>query len=255
MYLWIVIATFMVALISYNLSVRPDVDRAYMETRASTIITKFRVQHNAFKEYIASFKLSKDSVDSAVPYSSGLTYTGGELLTEKSYGNPTDIQLDAEKVEKRMPYGFEPYPDTFSKVFCFRIISYDMDQDYEQTCEQVSAGDVRCCADSMSRVYVISWQKIPSRWIGSDGKPISDMRAALSKSEGYGYAIGYIVNNDEITSHPVVSGGMGMGIKNGKRVLKYQPVYTAVTQDSDYQATCKNKPCLIAINQVLNREE
>lgn len=254
MYLWIVIATFMVALISYNLSVRPDVDRAYMETRASTIVTKFRVQQNALKDYLSSFILPKDSAESAVPYSSGLTYAGGEFLWDKSHGNSTTIALSAQDVEKYWPWGFEPYPDTFSKVFCFKIVSYDMDQDYAQSCEDVT-GDNRCCTDTMSRVYVISFQQIPSRWIAADGKPISDMRAALSKSEGYGYAIGYTVEDDSIASHPVVSGGMGMGTKDGKRVLKYQPVYTALVNDSDYQATCKNKTCLIAIDQIKSREE
>ena len=76
MYLWVVIATFMVAILSYNLSVRPDIDRAYMETKAQTVIAKFKAQHNALMGYIASKRISLGSEIQTVPYFSGLGYTG-----------------------------------------------------------------------------------------------------------------------------------------------------------------------------------
>ena len=254
MYLWIVIATFMVALISFNLSVRPDADRAYMETRASAIITKFRIQHNAFKDYVYSLRLPKDSAESTVVYTSGLAYKNG-TLSAGTYGTNGGAQLNAKDVEDYMPVGFEPTPNIYSKVFCFKMASYEIDQDYAQTCEQ-ETGKQFCCADSLSFNYIVSWQKIPTRWMGQNGKPISDMMTALSNAEGYGQSIGYIATVENI-DHPVISGGAGMAVDMnlGKRVLKYQPVFTAVTNDADYQEVCKENLCFIAINKVQNREE
>ena len=54
MYLWIIIATFIAMLASFNLSVRPDMDRVFAETKASVVITKFNALHNGVKDYFNS---------------------------------------------------------------------------------------------------------------------------------------------------------------------------------------------------------
>ena len=59
MYLWVVLATFIVALYSYNLSVRSDLDRVFAETKASVVIAKFRALHNGVKDYFNSQAPSK----------------------------------------------------------------------------------------------------------------------------------------------------------------------------------------------------
>ena len=85
MYLWVVLATFMVALLSFNLSIRPDADRAFMEVKAQTVLTKFRAQHYAFVHFIASKRLTltqqhSDNPKNTVDYVSGVGYHDGKIV-------------------------------------------------------------------------------------------------------------------------------------------------------------------------------
>ena len=55
MYLWVVIATFITIIYSYNLPVRADLDRVHAESRAGVVVTKFFAQHNT--RFIAIFNI------------------------------------------------------------------------------------------------------------------------------------------------------------------------------------------------------
>ena len=238
MYLWMVLGTFMVALLSFNLPVRPDADRLNSETKAQTVITKFRSQHNAFKRYIESKKVklqehntnAQINKDDAVVYYSGIGYQNGMMLASKVNGSnipnvgfrtdvstqkPFNAATELENFKAHLPYGFETESDIFSKVFCFSN-NTDENYNYSTTCEQemdfrLSAEERKnCCARPDVDVYVISWEKMPSRWVQQQPdwsnaaarklppKPTADMMAAVAKSEGYGYSFGYVTYiNDE----------------------------------------------------------
>jgi len=284
MYLWVLLATFMVALLSFNLSIRPDSDRALMETKAQTIITKFRVQHYGFAHYIASKKLTKAQLSSqdplvkkdSVDYASKVGYNDGNVLGVPSELNEaiTSELVNTQDIQKYLPYGFQTDATIYSKVFCFKPQTFESDENYDTVCENdISIPfDLRktCCAASGTDVLVISWQKMPPRWIShTTQKPLSDMMSAMTKSEGYGSTIGFVTNVDD-ASGPVVSGGMyrtpiaqidSEGKPTGKYTyeLKYRPIYNILIEDDDFK-DCVNEnkiknPCLIAINKVSNREE
>ncbi len=260
MYLWVVIATFMVALLSYNLSVRPDIDRTYMETKAQTVITKFKAQHYALRAYIDSQKIRKaiyrqPEDPQYVSYSSGFGYNNGKIIG--------DDKLSPTVVSNYLPIGYETRTDIYSKVFCFRMKTYQEDIDYDKTCAQETLDD-KCCSAEDTYVFVVSWEPISSRWLNKNGEPISDMRAAIAKSEGYGGHFGYVTRVEGINL-PVISGGMGTAPVSAdpledyqlpsvsyKTVMKYQPVYTAILNDPDYQKMCDGKACLFAIHRVSN---
>ena len=259
MYLWMVLGTFMVALLSFNLPVRPDADRQNNETKAQTVITKFRAQHNAFKRYIESKQVklqehntnAEAGADDAVVYYSGLGYGPKEKVTDGKVLDPDNCGMlpsrvkgnnipntgfrnnigvqkpfvaDQELLEFKghLPYGFKMEGDIFSKVYCFSN-NTDVHYNYDRTCEQDT--DFRlsdeerknCCARPDVDVFVVSWEKMPARWVQQQPnwenaaarnlppKPTADMMAAIAKSEGYGYNFGYVtyINNEEDSGKPV----------------------------------------------------
>ena len=52
MYIWMILATFMVLLYSYNLSVRGDMREVKIEPQAEVVVSQLVVQQRAGQEYI-----------------------------------------------------------------------------------------------------------------------------------------------------------------------------------------------------------
>ena len=256
MYLWIIVATFMLALFYYNLSVRPDVDRSYMETKAQTVIAKFKIQHNAFIRYLDSQKVPASGAPSDpqfVSYIPGFGYNNGSLFN----CDEQEAETVQERIENYFPMGYTPDEGTYSKVFCFEPtplsdLGYT---DYELNCNNPSVmADDTCCSVPYVKVYAVSWTQIPSRWLNRSGKPVTDMMSVMSKSDGYGRNFGYVTTTDDFDV-PVISGGIKLTSQSGPEEEPYQVIYTAITNDEEYKQTCENSPCLIAIHKVQNREE
>jgi len=172
MYLWIVLGTFMVALMSFSLPIRPDMDRTNSDTKAQVVITKFRTQHNAFKRYIESksVKLSEMQANdeagqsNTVVYYSGIGYSGANYFemptsedpahmlsstivgganiptTPNTFRSSTDFakpfNKDVELADFRrfLPYGFEKAGNIVSKVYCFAN-NTDEAYNYSTVCE------------------------------------------------------------------------------------------------------------------------
>lgn len=244
----------MVALLSFTLPIRPDVDRLNNELKAQTVVTKFRTQHNAFKKYIESKKvpLAEQTGGGApkVVYYSGLGYKGGQMLPSQVSGAniPTktgfrnevgmnksfDPEKEAKIMKNYLPFGFDKETSNiYSKVFCFASMPGQL-YNYTHACEQneefrFSYEDkADCCARSDVDVYVISWQPMPSRWLQPDpefknmnkkvSQPISDMMAVISKADGYGYSFGYVTYLKELGDKKN-GGTMQLKVDVSKRVM------------------------------------
>ena len=260
MYLWVVLATFIVAILSYNLSVRPDMDRTYMETKAKTAIARFKLQHTAFYSYIDSKRLKFDeqAVGATVDYVSGTGYNNGQVI-----GTLSD-KIKVEDIEDFLPAGYTPRSDIYSKVFCFqKAPNNNLEAEYPETCE--AAVEATCCSREDTIVYVASWQQIPSNWLNKSGKPTSDMMLSIAKTDGYGKTFGYNqIKDSEDTSqesqnlpdYPVISGGFGYGINDTDTTfnLKYQRIFKAILDDEHYHEQCAHNTCFVALQRVQNRE-
>jgi len=226
----------MVALLSLSLPIRPDADRANNELKAQTIVTKFRIQHNAFKRYIESKKLTLEEQKSGAPervvYYSGLGYRGGHMMPSKVSGmnipakgfrntqgmeKPFVAEDEAKIVQDYLPFGYDKVSNNIvSKVFCFATAEGET-YNYERVCEQdtqfmfdaTTRDD--CCAKTNVDVYVISWQQMPRRWIQSDpsfkdmkvSQPVADMMSVIAKSDGYGYSFGYVTYLKDVSDSKV----------------------------------------------------
>lgn len=109
MYLWVVIATFITILLSYNLSVRPDMDRAYAETRASVAIAKFRALHNGVKDYL----------NSQAPEKTGqtrVTYYPGTGVNVSTPEGSQASSLTDEDIRNYLPVGYIKADETLDDI-------------------------------------------------------------------------------------------------------------------------------------------
>ena len=261
MYLWVVLATFIAALYSYNLSVRSDLDRTFAETKASVIIAKFRALHNGVKDYFNSQAPSKTG-------QTHVTYYPGDGVNITSQSETNDDVLTVDMIRDYLPVGYAKSEDTIediatitgggeivSKVFCFE------EGNTAQQC--VSGGDGSCCSNNCledgtcAGIYVVSFTQMPSRWINKiTAAPNADMKIAVAKVRGYGKTFGY---TETINSKLVLSGGHMVqdydeaGNPVGDKKFEYFEIWTAVQNDADFQrigCTEENKHCLYAVDQI-----
>lgn len=241
MYLWVVIATFITILYSYNISVRSDLDRVHAETRASVAVAKFRAQHNAVKDYLNSQSMAKTGQNS-------VTYYPGDGVHIKA-GTGTEIEMS--QIENYLPVGFSEDAETVTKVYCI-----EEGDPNSPNCD--SGGGPSCCSNDYTGIYVVSYRQLPSRWINKiTTLPNSDVIGAMAKGRGFGKVIGY---TDTIDGKLVLSGGhlvyeidenTGERTKNAE--FEYKEIYKAIREDPDFiEARCdqENVHCLYAIQQI-----
>ena len=246
MYLWVIIATFITILCSFNISVRADMDRVHAETKAGVVVTKFFAQHNAVKDYLNSQATDKIG-QSTVPYYPGYGYnstTGGEKGDLKSV------------VTQYLPVGYKEDGAVVTKVFCLENGDPEADQ-----CD--SGGDGSCCSDEYTGIYVVSFRPIPSRWINKVTQmPNADVLGFMSKARGYGKSFGYtdkIDTDSDGTPELVLSGGQMVqeydesGEKVGDPEFQYHKIFKAVIKDPDFvEKECNEEGvhCFYAIQQI-----
>ncbi|MBQ8870915.1 MAG: hypothetical protein IJ019_06030 [Alphaproteobacteria bacterium] len=236
MYLWVVIATFITILYSFNLPIRADLDRAYAETKAGVVISKFHAQHNAVKDYFnsrARDKIGQSSVD----------YYPGDGVHISS-GSGTDI---GSEIGKYLPIGFSEDTSTISKVYCL--------ENGDRAASQCTSGERSCCSDEYTGIYVVSYRELPSRWINKVTKmPNADILGFMGKARGFGKNFGY---TDTIDDKLILSGGQLIkefdesGEQVGDAKFEYHEIFEAVKNDPDF-AKCmsENVHCLYAIQQI-----
>ena len=255
MYLWIVIATFITLLYSYNIGLRADYDRVLAETKAQVVLTKFMAQHNAVKEYLNSQAPEKTG-ETRVTYYPGDGYnstTGADLASDGSEVEGGTNYKDM--LANYLPYGYNPDEETVTKVFCIK------DGEINGNGQQcVSGGDGSCCSDEFTGIYVVSFREIPSRWKNHVTKlPNADLIGAMTRVGGYGHFFGYL---DEIDGKLAIASGSKFDRmvdnedatdKVNEQVFQYRNVLQAVLDDPDFQKKkCDQAEthCLYAIWQI-----
>ena len=166
MYIWVLLATFIAILYSFNLPYRSDMRSVRVEPLAETVSTKFTMQHmNAI-----SF------VESDRKFDKSIAGSGKKVFA-----------LDEDDIKKFAPYGFVPDTDVYSEIVCL-----SPDDDTYATAE--------ACEED-SEVFLITYGPIPYRWRNvKTGKPNNDLLRSMKKVGAGGYIFGYSVNASEITN-------------------------------------------------------
>lgn len=252
MYLWVVLATFITILYSFNISIRADMDRVHAETKAGIVLTKFRAQHNAVKEYLNSQAPEKTGQTRVTYYpGDGFNSTTGADLSKDGSAQEGGINYRNE-IEKYLPVGYEPDGETVSKVFC-------LENGNPASPQCASGADGSCCSNEYMGVYVVSFRTIPSRWINKITKlPNADLLGAMAHTNGYGSNFGY---TDQIDGKLVISGGNfetkttvdAEGNSSVSRNFRHREIFNAVKNDPDFKDSKCNETgvhCLYAIQQI-----
>lgn len=146
MYIWILLATIMVALSFLNTSPREDKSSVFAEMKASTVINRFRAEHLAF------FR----GTECQILYQNRSANFDRPRLCEYGSSDETACTGDYTTMEKNLPVGYdisENVTSNFHAIYCF-----------DRKIGQDASASVVQCGNSRDR-YAISFAQIPERWI------------------------------------------------------------------------------------------
>jgi len=229
MYIWVVLATFVTALFSYNLSVRPDARDLYLTPQAQVIVSKLLIQHEAaskvFKENYKKSKNNRSLIDenqSNLNAEESQDSQSGESGDEAggTTGDSAQESSDAKMsfayeikssnitdLQKYMPIeGFSPAAGEVSKAFCVkskdlhdkRLFNKCAGNDNELSCCSGAEGNfindegIEENSQNNAKMYLVTTLPIPIRWQarGSDGQPLGIPNEDLIRAIKKSSAIG-----------------------------------------------------------------
>ena len=220
MYIWVILATFVVALFSYNLSVRSDSRDLYVTPQAQAVVSKLLIQHEAVTKYTKKqYKLAKKGQGEKM-------FMGKVDLSKKE--NPETGESTSEVLSETVLQGFKPEVGEVSKLYCIK--SRDM-HDTTVFKQLELTADIKLCQGSegttqinedgstkvdengnpipnknYARLYVVTTMPIPVRWRarGANGStmeaPSEDLIKAIKKTSTQGVKMGYVVPVSKYTN-------------------------------------------------------
>lgn len=183
MYIWVVLATFMVAIYSFNLSHRADMRELITVPQAEAIVGKMVVQHQAAEKYVDARKprLKDEPVK----------FTQGEL----------SIKND---LKTYLPYGFGNVHSGTSTAEAdvdgnFKTLIYCLDKKDPELSTLALLG----CVDADSQAFLVTFGCIPRKWKNvRNNKPKAEFFKGMRKVSVNGTEVGYteFLSSDEKTS-------------------------------------------------------
>ena len=147
MYIWVLLATLMVALNFYNLSPRRDLENVYNETRVVTLANRFRHEHLAFKNATECEMINSNRSENSF----NNLYSGN---SEKA----SDV-LDFEYTNKKqnLPIGYDEEHGQFEQI-SHNIVCVKKEGNEEKPSS----------CNSAEKKYAISVVKLDGRWINKN---------------------------------------------------------------------------------------
>lgn len=216
MYIWILLATFMVALSFFNLSPRPDKDHALNEIKAATIVNRFKAEHKAMVKTIEC-ELIKQSDNN--------NWDGDEYNRTSATGAvelPHNINLPYTKFACHLPIGYQENSNVVSSTHLLFCLKHPIEQDNNYTASPINGqtaeadsvgpnGYVACnqTATNYSR-YIVSFAPIEGKWLAKNGTkvPVPMLISFLSKNTSSGTVFGWTeCDNDGCMLHGVSAKG------------------------------------------------
>ncbi len=173
MYIWVILATFMVALYSFNLTFRADLRSVEVEPVARALISKLIIKQQAAGRYIRGntppHAYTTDAEGNTIA-SDTITYSAGILTLD---------QLQPSEGVTYLPYGYKDDGTVTTEIYC-------IDRNDPKT--------ARNCSDDNAVRYLVAYMPIPQRWLNvKTGLPNNDLNAAMKELIGYDSSFGYPV--------------------------------------------------------------
>ena len=168
MYIWILLATIMVALSFFNLSPRRDKDNAYSEIKAATTINRFRLENNAVVRLLQCETLmnmhTKNWDSGNAPYKIELSVDdgSGNLVSNDAF------DFEYTSPAENLPVGYQADPNfqIYHYVYCLDMPAESRNEDngalpqVMHPCQYGSA---------VHPTYVVSFAVIPMRYLSKNG--------------------------------------------------------------------------------------
>lgn len=199
MYIWVLLATFITVLFSFNLSVRPDMKELYVDSQAATVASKLYVQHKAAEEYYkTAIKKFKKGLGASPNFM--------ELDKDGTDGNNLVVAM----TDYATVPNFHPAEGAHTILYCVNREGYDkpfFKNSSGTQCQQTEgnplAGDINCCRgtgpDGKALKYLVTVVPIPVRWQARNaaGQPIkapntsmiNALKEVTSDKLGFGYLV------------------------------------------------------------------
>lgn len=202
MYIWVILATFIVAIYSFNLSHRSDMKELYILPQAEAIIGKMITQHKAARKFLQD-QTPPDNGQSVV------SFFPGELTVE-------------DNLEVYLPYGFKNSRDGGD----FRTLIYCLDgTDPTLSSEAPSCsggGAVSCCSDPDVVGFLVTFGCVPRKWRNArTGSPKPEFYKALrgmsTSATGTGYAE-YMTSEEKSSAANVYNSDMALRARSSSLI-------------------------------------
>lgn len=269
MYIWILLATIMIGLNFFNLSVRPDKEGSYTEVKASSIVTRFKLENMALVRFLQCetlLRLHTDNWDAgSPPYRFSVDSTDTTNYKTFTYYPPNQNLITPEhselvfKPEDSLPAGYQGDAAVLDNGQVMHHYLYCMDRPLEHSGAHVMSP---CQYGSVEHpVYMVSFAQIPSRWLTKDGRnaPLPVFLRYLSDEKKFSGVAGY---TECSSGHCVLRGVAAQ--KAPLQESESGVVYTQISPDSplwsingDFNETCgaANTPCMFMYQKMPTTDE
>jgi len=261
MYIWMMLATFIVVLAAFNLSPRADLQKQQQTPMAEAAITKFLVQHDAAVKY-AKAQLERYYADpeNYAGLSAGLiTGCQKETLTDDETEETTTTEIGA--LCNFLPIGFKYEENSYySTVYCLNGAKYENVMDEEtgevtqNIVQQEGITSVAGCNDTANNaIYAVTYGRVPERWKNvSTHKVLAEFYNAMHSKVAIGSSCGIVVPKSQgensrnvLNSNFVIQ---GIDVRNSS-IPSY--IYT---YDNNFRSKCMSGnslnsafPCIIYV--------
>lgn len=227
MYIWVILATFIVAIYSFNLSHRPDMKELYIMPQAEAIIGKMVSQHKAARKFLQDHT-PPDNGQSVV------SYFPGELTVE-------------DDLEVYLPYGFKNNRGAGD----FRTLIYCLDKTNPNLSSEVpscsSGGAVSCCADPDAIGFLVTFGCVPRKWRNArtnSPKPefYKALRGIATSSTGAGY-VEHMTSEEKSSAANVYNSDMALRARSNSLIPIPQFIVngTIAGADVSFSEMCGNR--------------
>lgn len=251
MYIWILLATIMIGLSFFNLSPRPDKEDAYTEIKASTIVTRFKLENAALVRFLQCdtlLYLHTNNWDAgSPPYRVSVDSSDASYFTFAYSVKGKTVTL---RPEDSLPIGYDAGAAVLDAGQTMHHYLYCMDRPLEQSGAHIMSP---CQYGSVEHpVYMVSFARIPSRWLSKaendNNAPLPVFLRYLADETKFNGVAGYTECSN---GHCVLK-----GVAAQKALLQDNVngvVYTQISPDSplwsineDFNTTCgsANTPCM-----------
>ena len=233
MYIWILLATIMIALSFFNLSPRADKDHALNEIKAATVVNRFQAEHRAMLESMKCEIVLKQNTNSWDTASSGSSV---DITKDKVNG------FDYVKYEDYLPVGYKDSSDLKVKhaVFCLSEAANKTDTTYKK------------CNNS-NYVYIVSYAKVPEKWLTQNYDegvfPLPVLASYLGKANKVGAVYGW--TDCDVEGCYLYGVNSASWDKDGNVQITMLPKDHLFWQNEEFKKDCTVTPCLFAYDKVL----